>query len=134
MKRAVAPSSTCLVAIQMARGPLGDGFAQARCTHQRQRTGLLDKGRVEIAQHQLALKFRAEPKVELFYAGGEGKASLAEPALAGGGGTGGRFLFEQALQHLGVGQVFTGGTVEPRRQHGRSVVQSHLVKERSQID
>jgi len=128
MKRAVAPSSTCLVAMQMAGGPLGDRLPKTWRADQRQRTGLLDKGRVEVAQHELPLELRPESKVELFYAGGEGKAGLAEPALAGGGRTGSGFFFQQTLQHLGVGQILTGGTVEPRRQHGRGVVQSHLVE------
>ena len=80
MKRAVAPSWTCLVAMQIASIVLPRPGGPIRVSV----PAWLDEGGVQVAQHDLALEVGAEAEVELLDAGGEGKAGLAQPALGGG--------------------------------------------------
>jgi len=54
-----------LVATQIA----SNQYAQARRADQRQRPGLLDEGRVQVAQHHLPLQLRPEAEVKLLNRG-----------------------------------------------------------------
>ena len=96
MKRAVAPSWTCLVAMQIGQHRL----AQARCPDQRQRARLLDEGRVQVAQDHLALELGAEAEVELLDGGRVREAGLAQPPLGRRVGAGDGLLLEQAVQEV----------------------------------